>query len=257
MRPAPILLLIATLAASIDACADTIRLRADEWFPYNGRPGAKPEGYMIDLARVIAAESGDELDYRTTGWEDALDQVRRGDADCAVAAAPAEVEGFALTSEPFGRSVYALFAPRGGDWRFGGAEDLGGRRIGATAGYSYGATMDEWLAAQPEGQVVRVTQSRRALANLFSRLLSGSVDAVIDDEQVGMTLAAEMGITDRIRIAGRAPGSHDLYLACTPADPRGALYARRFSDGLRRLRDSGDLARILAGYGLSDWLAAP
>ncbi len=257
MSPAAALLLLAALSGALPATGATIRLRADEWFPYNGRPGASPEGYMIDLARVIAAEAGDNIDYKTTDWVDALDQVRRGAADCVVAADPPEAEGFHLTNEPWGRSVFALFALRDGDWHFGEFDDLRGRRLGVTAGYSYGPVMDEWIARMPARSVVRVTQSRRALANLYSRLLSASVDAVLDDEQVGLTLAGEMGITDRIRVAGRAPGSHDLFLACTPADPRGAEYARRFSDGLRKLRDSGELARILARYGLADWLAAP
>ena len=35
-----------------------------------------------------------------------------------------------------------------------------------------------------------------------------------------------------------------------------ARLARRFGDGIRALRDSGELARIMSRYGLEDWLVA-
>ena len=37
---------------------------------------------------------------------------------------------------------------------------------------------------------------------------------------------------------------------------RGKRLARRFGDGIRALRDSGELARIMSRYGLEDWLVA-
>ena len=77
MRLLPLLF----LALAFPASGAELRLVADEWFPYNGRPGAPNEGYMIDLARRIAADAGERVDYRTLDWRRALEEVRAGRAD--------------------------------------------------------------------------------------------------------------------------------------------------------------------------------
>ncbi|HET7844618.1 MAG TPA: transporter substrate-binding domain-containing protein [Xanthomonadales bacterium] len=238
------------------ACpAAAITLSADEWYPYNGTPGAAREGYMIDLARAIAARTGDEVQYRTFDWETSLARVRAGTDDCAVAATAVDGEGLALSTQPFGRSVNAFFVRRDATWRFDGMDSLADVHLAAIAGYSYGAELDAWLATAPAGRVERVENSRRALRQAFALLLSGRVDAVIEDELVAAALAEQMGVRDRVRDAGRAPGDLDLYLACAPNE-RGRELAERFGNGLRAMRDSGELATILARYDLQDWLLA-
>lgn len=249
-----VLLLLAGVASACGAA--TIAVRADEWYPYNGRPGAEREGYMVDLLRAIAAEHGHAIDYRTLDWTTALRQARDGSADCVIAATAIDGAGLALTTEPFGRTVNTFFVLRGNPWRFRSAADLAGIRIGATAGYSYGATVDAWLARAPRGQVSWVRDSRRALPTLFARLLSDRIDAVVDDQLVGTSVLTELGLGGRIHAAGHAPEIDDLYIACTPV-ARGRDYATQFGAGLRRMRDSGELAQVLARYDLTDWLIGP
>jgi polar amino acid transport system substrate-binding protein len=56
-------------------------------------------------------------------------------------------------------------------------------------------------------------------------------------------------------MADVATEPEELYIACTPADPRGKRYADMFSVGIANLRKSGELATILDKYNLSDWVA--
>jgi polar amino acid transport system substrate-binding protein len=252
-RPLP-LLLLAFAAFSCDAA--TIRLRADEWYPYNGQPGAASEGYMIDLARRIAAEHGDAIDYQTMDWAGAVRAALAGTVDCVVGATAVDARGLVLTPEPFGRTINTFFVLRENPWHYRQPSDLERVRIGATFGYSYGATVDAWFARAPKERVLWVRDNRRALPTLFARLLSGKIDAVVDDHLVGGGALTQLGLADRIRRAGNAPEVDDLFLACTPGE-RGERYAQQFAVGLRRLRDSGELAAILTRYGMSDWLMGP
>jgi polar amino acid transport system substrate-binding protein len=243
------------LLSCLPARADTISLSADEWFPYNGTPGAAREGYVVDVARAIAARNGDEVAYRAFDWETALARVRSGTDDCAIAATAADGAGLALSPEPVGRSVSAFFVRSDNTWRFGGTASLADIRLATIAGYAYGRELDAWIASAPPGRIVRVSNSRRALRQAFGLLLTDQADALVDDELVVRALADQMGIRGRIVAAGRAPGALDLHMACSP-NARGRRLAQRFGDGVQALRDSGELARILARYELADWLLA-
>jgi polar amino acid transport system substrate-binding protein len=251
----PVVFWCCLLLASPPARADTFALTADEWFPYNGTPGAAREGYVVDVARAIAARGGDAIAYRVFDWETALARVRTGTDDCAIAANAADGVGLALSPEPIGRTVNAFFVRADSEWRYTGVDSLAAIRLATIAGYAYGDELDAWIARAPVERVVRVSNSRRALRHAFGLLLTEQVDALIDDELVVQALADRLGVRGRIVSAGRAPGALDLYLACAPT-ARGRALAQRFGAGVQALRDSGELAAILKRYGLQDWLLA-
>ena len=46
-------LVLLFLSCPVVSLADTVTLRADEWYPYNGDPDAERPGYMIELAQTI------------------------------------------------------------------------------------------------------------------------------------------------------------------------------------------------------------
>jgi len=251
---------LATLACclvfwSAPCPAASIALSADEWFPYNGTPGAAREGYVVDIARAVAQRQGDQLEYRTFDWETSLARVRAGSDDCAIAATAADGAGLALSTQAVGRSVNAFFVRRETAWRYAGRDSLKEIRLAAIAGYAYGPEIDAWIAAAPPERITLVRNTRRGLRQAFGLLLTRQADAVVDDQLVVRALADQMGVRDRITDAGPAPGALDLYIACSPTK-RGHRLAQEFGDGVRALRDSGELATIMARYGLEDWLLA-
>lgn len=247
---------VAALVCAPAMAADTIHLVADEWYPYNGRPGAAREGYVVDLARRIARDGGRAIDYRVLDWDMALDQVRTGQADCAIAATPQEARGLSLSSQSIGRSVNAFFVAADSTWRYRTLADLDDRRLGVVAGYYYGPELGPYLErAEVAPRVFAVRGSPRALGNLFSRLLSGRIDVVVEERLVGQAAVGAMSLSGRVRQAGSTEVPADLYLACT-GNARGKALANFFSDGVRRLRDDGQIDQLMTGYGLSDWLSA-
>jgi polar amino acid transport system substrate-binding protein len=252
----PIVLSVAVLSATPRAAADEIALVADEWFPYNGQPDSAREGYMVDLARRIAAEHGHRVRYRLMDWEAALEAVRLGHADCVLAGTERDARGLRLTREPFGRSVNALFTRPDSAWTYAQPRDLRTLRLGAIAGYSYGKAIDDYIAQAPSERVTLVRGDRRAQRRLVSMLLALDIDAVVEDEEVMRAALDQLGQQGRLRVAGRSADFLDLYIACTPDQPRTARWVEQLDQGLTQLRDSGELARLLARYGLSDWLLA-
>jgi polar amino acid transport system substrate-binding protein len=252
MRLLPLLF----LAIAWPARSAELRLVADEWLPYNGRPGAAPEGYMIDLARRIAADGGDRVEYRTLDWRRALDEVRAGRADCAVGANHGDADDLVFPVEPWGRSTNAFFVRTESRWNFHAVADLKKVRLGVVDAYSYGPLVDGYLKSPAHGSVVRITDSRHGLAAAFAQQFAKKVDVVVDDKAVALALIDAMDLRGRVRLAGDSGEGVDIFLACSPALPSSAAWVKRFDEGVRKLRDNGGLGKILKPYGLNDWIIA-
>lgn len=236
--------------------ADTIRIRADEWLPYNGPSSEQPPGYMIEMARKIAEAAGHTVEYRHMPWEDALAAVREGRFDCVVGATRSDAPGFVYADQHWGLSSVAMYALSDSPWRYTDISSLDGVRLGVIPDYSYSDELDAYIQEHGDDpqRVVKVSSGGRVAMNAASRLISRRIDVFAEDPNVMRQTLNTLNLSERIVERGRAKEADPIYIACTPADPRGARYAKLFSDGTNGLRESGDLARILAGYGMRDWL---
>lgn len=246
---------IGVLAAvtSAPATADTITVRSDYWYPYNGEPARKNEGYMIELLRKAAAENGDTIDYALMDWELALQRTLEGTSDCVVGAIESDAPNHVRTTLPWGKSQNVLYAMAGRPVTINAVSDLGKLRVGAVDDYSYGDEIDAVFASD-QAQVTRVRASRRAFPLLAMKLVTGKVDVLIEDRNVADAAINELGMTGRIQpVADNLTEADDIFVACTPNE-RGRALAARFDATLRQARASGELNGILQRYGLTDWV---
>ena len=235
--------------------ADAISIRADEWLPYNGPGTKKPPGYMIELAEKIAVANGHTINYAVMPWDDAVAAVRRGAHDCVVGALKADAEGFLFPNEAWGMSQSALYTLNDTKWRYNGIDSLASVRLAVIEGYSYSEEIDAYVEkfkADP-ARIVMISSAGRAQMNAVSRLISKKADVLVEDINVAKLTIGKLNLAERVVMADVATEPEELYIACTPADPRGKRYADMFSVGIANLRKSGDLATILDKYNLSDW----
>lgn len=273
--------LAALLALGANASADTITVRSDYWFPYNGEPGSAQEGYMIDLLRLAAAANGDTVDYRLMDWELALQRSLSGTTDCVVGAIESDAPDHLRSSAPWGSSqnvVYGLITDANaidevvgaiGNEPLRGSQnvvlthdghpitlkqvaDLKPLRIGAVADYSYGDAIDAVLTAD-DAQVSRVEASRRAFPLLVMKLVTHKIDVLIEDENVASAGLKQLGLSNRVvPVSNSLTEADDLFVACTP-NARGGKLIAAFDKILEQSRASGELDALLARYGLKDW----
>lgn len=238
--------------------ADTISIRADEWLPYNGPTTRRPAGYMIEMADRIAAAAGHSIDYRHLPWEDSLEAVAQGQFDCVVGAAAEEVEGFARPALSWGVSQNAAYTLADAPHQVSDAESLKQLRLVVIPGYSYGDELDGWIEqnASDSNRVVTVSSGGRAAMTAVSKLVAKQADVFVEDRNVMAHTLKLLGMQQRLRERAPIGAADPVYIACTAANPRGAAWAQLFEDGTRQLRASGELAVLLANYGLQDWLTA-
>lgn len=247
-----IALLLSLTTICVAARAETIRIRSDYWFPYNGEPGAAKEGYMIDLLRAAAKSHGDTLDYRLMDWDLALEQTLAGNQDCVVGAIVEDAPQHALSALDWGLSRTVILALHDAPIQVSSLEDLRPLRIGAVAGYAYGDELDAILNSEGV-RTTRVEASRRAFPLLVMYLVTKKIDVIVEDEAVATAALYELKLTDRVVvIAGRDSEPDRLHVACTNNE-RGRYLIAMFDKYLAEARASGELAKILARYGLTDW----
>lgn len=236
------------------AVAETITLAADEWAPYNIRPGVQPEGYMIDIAREIFGRHGIKVEYHTTTWKRALEGTRSGIYTAAVGATRDDAPSLLFPDESL--AVYRLtyWARKDTTWRYTGEKSLEQISLGVIDGYHYGLQLNRYInlhRAKPAR--VQVVAGNSALEMNLRKLQARRIEATVDNEDSIRYTARQLGILHELMIVGREQRIENCYIAFSPAIPKSKIYARMLSEGVRELRRNGRLQQILAVYGLKDW----
>lgn len=239
------------IVVSPSAFADTITIAADEWSPYNGVPGSPEPGYGIEIARRVFESAGHTVKYVSVPWTRAIKETRNGAYNAVIGATKTETPDFVFPREEFGVSKNSFFVKDGTQWRYTGKESLLTIKLGAVKNYSYGKEIDAFLKANPN--IVEYLHGEDPLLLNIRKLLMDRIDALIEDPNVLAEKAKKMGVLDQIVIAGDTGRGDILYIAFSPEIKASKEYARIFTNGIRKMRKSGELDAILDRYGLSDW----
>jgi polar amino acid transport system substrate-binding protein len=241
------------LISSQAFCADTVvTIRADSWYPMNGDVGAADPGYMIELAQKAFASGGMTVDYKTLPWTRALDTVKKGEFDCVVGATTADAEGFILPKESWGNFSASAFVKKGDAWRYAGTDSLAKRKTAIIQDYSYGEEMDKYIVANPS--VFDKNGGDDALTKNIRKLGAGRVNTLIETASVMNATLKKLNMEGQFEDAGEINTPESMYIACSPANKaRSEKLTALVDEQTKALRSSGELAKILAKYGLKDW----
>lgn len=244
------------LSVNIQAKADSIRLAADAWCPYNCLQGANAPGYLIDIATEALKLSGHDVSYAEMSWTRAIYIVRKGDAEGLVGAISSEVPDFIFPKEYLGLVPNAYFTLKTSTWKPTDKDAYAAVRMGIIKGYNYGSTLQAWIEKHKDTLLVQEALGNNALETNMLKLEHGRIDVIVDQRPTIIAKAKEMGMLNQIRFAGEDPVRPDedrLYIAFSPHNPLSEQYATDLDNGVKTLRKTGRLAYILEKYGLEDW----
>jgi len=234
------------------AYSATLTVRADNWPPYNGVPTAKNPGYMIEVLKEIFEPQGIMVDYQLMPWTRACNDVNAGKYDAVVGTDKSENSNMVFPKESFGNMVSTMFVRNDSTWRYAGVESLAGKRLGVIDGYSYSEELDPYIEKNKGSKVFAATGDD-ALPMLIKMLQAGRIDVLVDDANVMRFTMAGLG-TKNIVAAGKVDNEATaLEFGLSNKSKTSADYARKFDEGINKLRASGRLAEILNKYGVQDW----
>ena len=234
--------------------AETIEVRADNWMPYNGDPAAERPGYVVELLR--AAFPNDTIHYTTCAWTQACAELAEGKIDAILCATPSDSPGAILPELAIGSMRNIFYVKKGTAWRFKGIESLKSIHLAVSAGYAYDTDgpLDAYLK-QGNAPAVQFSTGDAPLEANIAKLRSAEIDAVVDDASVMLWTLKKMQVpVGEIHSAGAlVKEGSPLYVAFTAKKPVSTARAEQLSATVRKLRESGELTKLLALYDLDDW----
>lgn len=252
MKPSYLFFLTALLCSALSAQAEVLTLRGDIWCPFNCKPGANKEGFMIDMAREIMTKSGHTIEYAELNWSRTLANVREGKFLGAVGASPEDREGILFTKESMGKSQSCFYSKEGDSWTYSGPKSLESKILAIVKDYAYGDEIDDYIKTNlGNPKKIDAITGDDTLPKNTKKVQTGRVDVLLEDKNVVGYHLATSG--EKLRLAGCLNSSQDIFIGISKAHAKGPEMVAILDRGISELRKSGKLKEILAKYGVSDW----
>jgi polar amino acid transport system substrate-binding protein len=241
-------------------------LTAEGYPPFTGRD--LPQGGMLidilqEAMNLIKEQSKGSFDYQVSwvnDWSAHLNPLlitRAFDAgipwskpDCAHPEALDKAGQYMCQkfffSDPLYESVTVLFVRNDGSFNFERDEQITGKTLCRTKGWST-YDLDKGGRNWVKDGKVTLLQPQRA-EDCFRLLDEGTVDAVVIAELTGLAVAQAMGISDRIHAASRPVSIETMHviIAKTHSSARTVLYY--INNSLARLKERGAYDAITARH---------
>jgi polar amino acid transport system substrate-binding protein len=233
---------------------EAITIRADIWEPYNAAPESDKPGYMIEVTKAIFTKAGIKVDYQCKGWtwDRSIEEARQGRIDAIVGAAKDDAPDFIFPEEPFVYQQVTIFKKKGNPWKYQGVNSLQNIKLGVISGYAYDDSVDEYIEKNTNKVNIQIVKTDNALELNIKKLEAGRIDATIEDASVFNVKATSLSMKDKFEEAGVVGEPDNITIAFSPAKETSKKYADILSKGLKEMRASGELKKLMGKYGLKD-----
>ena len=243
--------------------ADIITLRADTWCPYNCSPSSDHPGYFIEVAKAIFEPAGHKIDYQTMPWKRVIKKVEAGNFNGAIGTNIFETPNLIYHKEELGEVRHVFYVRKNSTWKYTGIESLKKVRLGVILDYVYDAqTINPYIESFKNNPAqVQIVSGDDALEKNIHKINLNRIDVILEASAVFEYVVGKLRIPiSNYSEAGAiyAPNSNNkklipIYIGFSPKNPKSKEYAALLDDGIKRLRSSGELNKILARYHLKDW----
>lgn len=239
-------------SSTLLASTKVISLRADLWCPYTCESSQGRPGYMVEIMKAIFEPKGFKVDYEVLTWARALSLAQLGEIDGVLGADKIEAKGLVFPSLTAGASQNQFFVLSSNSWRYSHKKSLESVKVGVVAGYSYDPTMNS-LVEQKNSSLVFMSGDN-PLEQMIKMLKAGRLQSIYENEAVMKDYLLENKLEGQLVSAGGPQiKKQNLYVAFSPKRQSNQVLAKTFDQGLRELRKTGELKKILKKYGLDDW----
>lgn len=241
------------LATSVCQAITTIKIRGDQWCPYNCDPASGAEGYQVDILRAIF-EPEYKIDYKMMSWSRAIIEAKQGKIDGLVGATDYDGAELLYPKESLGLSVSYFFSIKEKNLpSISKIADVDNKKIGIISDYRYGPLVDR-LVAQKHPAFVKFFGDS-AQQKILRTMLGGRLDYILEDPQVISAVLASMKLKADTLKANGALDQAPLrsYVVFSKAKPSSKDLVKKFEEGVKQIRKSGKLLQILKKYNLEDW----
>lgn len=246
--------------------AETLRFVLDDYCPYyckdssqNTPQLAELPGYVVEILQYTFSQPNERLEFEFHPWERGLHGTNRGKFTGIIMAAKNEAPDLLFSRHEQGRSVGCYYGKPTNPWRYNGIDSVSQVHLLLINGYQYGEPLNSYLLdpARVENRQVAYLSGNFPLMRIFQMLQRDRGDATMDDRAVADYELYRLGLQKEFINLGCSEGIMDFYVGFSPVHKNAQALADRLSAAMDELRASGQLDKILAKYGMTDWRNQP
>jgi polar amino acid transport system substrate-binding protein len=239
------------------AQTNVVKLVSDPFPPYVMNE-ADTRGYVTEMVIKILEDAGYIAKYINIPFKRALLGLENGQYDGLLAVSPGR-PGYIYTENSFGTSQTSFFVAKDSTWQYRGTPSLKSITLGVINGYEFsGGQPGEYennidayiLMNKQDRNLIQVVSGTDALNRLMQKLALGRIDATLEDASVFWFAAKKMGLSDKFKAAGDLNNPEKITVGFNLKNPRARELANVISDGIQKLKDSGEYNKILLQYDL-------
>jgi ABC-type amino acid transport substrate-binding protein len=247
------LLLGSGLAFGAAAPQPTIRINDATWPPYfyqDRAPGQKA-GIAKDIIQICLPRMKRNFEYRQLPIERMQNLMQSGEIDINFYSYKKERESFVTFGKELAFSTeYLPVVRKDADITIRSLADFDRYKLGHTIGLRYGPEFWDYIQKRKRQNDLDETSSNES--NL-KKLLAGRIDVFVADAASIRTLAADLGLQDRIKVLDFRVYEGAYYLSLSKKSPRVGdhkAFAQEFDHCLADLKKDGTYCRIFETYQL-------
>lgn len=228
-----------------------IKLAVTERCPYICAENAANQGVLVDIVKSIFDKHKRQIEIQYFPMNRALRMLDNNNIDGVIGILQRNALGLIYPNESIGQVQYLMYASEKNDWLYTGLNSLKGNILGIEVGKSYGI-FDSYIQRHAnDKRIIYQHYGERSTANLLKLLENGYIDILLEDKNIFDFHTKN--VNSRVLAEGGMLPPDQLYIGFSPNNKHAQKYADLVSSGIAEMRETGELANILADYGLSDW----
>lgn len=248
-------LLIASATSPLHA--ETISFAVLDYCPYMCDPQKENGkiGFVMEIQKTIFERAGYEVQTTFLPWRRLIVGVEKGEYD-ATPLNNSRHSDVIIRSKETSSVLRQIFYVRKGDtWRYNGIPSLANITIGNVIGYNYSpfsSEFEEYCQQHKDTNKVQYIGGEGAAQRNLQKIVAGRITTFNEDAGLTHYITTKIGIRDQLEEAGTL-GNNIQYVGFSPKNPKSKKYAEIYDKGIREMRASGELERILRQYSMEDW----
>lgn len=250
MKLIPRLMLWLVFACSASVSAESLRLVANTWPPFND-VNLLNNGLSSDLVITALKRAGYSSSYFQVPWARVLYGLQASDYDIVVSAwYDAERTGYGVFSEPYLVNRIRFLRRKGTDVQFRTLSDLGSNSIAVVRGYVYQRDFDS------DPSLLRVPVVDFAMGARM--LAAGRVQLTLEDELVARHyFQYELrGTESQLEFLPEPLSENGLHILVRKSHPHAEEIVARFNQAMQGMKADGTYAKIFAAHGFAAFEAS-
>lgn len=251
-------LILTTLILSI-TCFDVyakskiLQLKSDLWCPYACDENAVNKGIVVDIVTVILERKGYTVKYSNVNYARALKENREGEIDGVVGCAKEDAPDFIFPKSHQLEANYHYFKKKGSKFKFVNFDSVKNMKIGVINSYSYDMSTTDLISKKHPSYVV--VSGDLGLGQLLKMIDNDNIDAFVENDFVLSNFLIDGKIDrNKYQLAGTPKQvSQKITVGFSPKKSESKKLAELIDSGMKELKKSGELNKIISKYNLTKW----